>query len=105
MPLYSSDVPAAMAGFNLRLLVEHAAPRGQRKSETITLRAADGKRLTLHPPMTSGVCYSSNLPIPRGFLDGYLRAGLVIVEKEGRDFTVYALTGESRARDLAARAA
>jgi len=79
MQLYSSDVLAAMAGNDLRLMVEHAAPRGQRKNELITLRSADGRHLELKALMFSGMYYTSNLPIPRSFLEDYQRALLVLV--------------------------
>jgi hypothetical protein len=101
MQLYSSDVLAEMAKNNLRLVVEHAAPRGRLKNEVVTLRAADGSHIELKAPTFSGAYYSSNLPIPRVFLDDYRRAHLVQIEREEPESTVYVLTEEGRARGLA----
>jgi hypothetical protein len=101
MQLYSSDVLAVMAENDLRLVVEHAAPRGRLKKEVVTLRAADGKSIELTAPVFSGVYYSSNLPIPHSFLDDYRRAWLVRIDKEEEERTIYVLTEDGRTKGLA----
>ncbi len=92
MKLHCSDVLKEMAQHDLRLVVEHALPHRKLKHDVITLRAADGKHVKLKSPRFAGSYWSSDIMIPRPFLDNYLRSGLVFEEDRKPDRTVYKLT-------------
>ena len=103
MHINSTEYLKLIATNECCLVLERAAPRGRLKRDMVTIKAPDGRNLSLSTPSGFRSC---PVEIPWAIVDDFLRASLVAQDgPAGEDGTVvFRLTDDGRTKAAAATA-